>query len=113
MSDWDKFLEEEPSAEHTQRVMTAARTELKVLRPQRRIFLAWLAAPVAMAVVGVVVWRVAREGQTPSIETADLSFISELEEEVAAGENFEENLDLLEDMDWMEDLEVLEKWTNS
>ena len=63
--------------------------------------------------VGVVVWRVSREGSTPTTETADLSFISELEEEVAAGEGFEENLDLLEELDWMEDLEVLEKWTNS
>ena len=111
MSDWDKFLEEDPGTEHTQRVMSAARAELRALRPKRRLFLAWL-APAAMAVAGVVVWRVTREESMPT-ETAELSFISELEEEVAAGEGFEESLDLLDDMDWMEDLEVLEKWTSS
>ncbi len=110
MKRWDDFLSETPRPEFEKALFAAVDKELTGA-PQpffRRAFLRWM-APAALGVAGVVtfeLWR--KEKPEPSQE---LAFMAELEEEV--GGDIEENFALLEDIDLMDDLEVLEKWTTN
>lgn len=111
MSDWDKFLEQEPDPKATERVMAAVESELRTYRASRRkILWAWL-APTLAAAVGGVTWVVYRRDQTAL--SPELMAMMEVSSELASTD-VEKDLELLEeDFDLLTDLEVLELWTSS
>ena len=112
MRSWDDFLNEETGKAYDGKVMLAVQAELELARAQkRRAFFGWL-APVGLGIAGVIGWQAFKKGEGVNESgpgSADLLLLTDAHSEL--GELGEEEFAVLDDLDLLDDLEVLEKWT--
>lgn len=115
MKSWDDVLKEETGKALDQRIFAAAQKELESNRVrERRGFWTWLAAPVALGVAGVVSWRVLSTRSAKDAEVSpELMLLTEIDHEMNGLAEADGAFDLLADLEILEDLETLEKWTTN